>query len=108
MLVRNRNFKVGDRVRWASQARGRQTVKRGRIVAVVPPGVHPFIFDSWTWKVIDLNPALNLNASEYSLSSLGGGMAREQESYLVLVDRGNGKKPALYWPRASTLRIDDK
>jgi hypothetical protein len=77
-------FKVGDRVRWQSQAAGVLRVKVGQVVEVVPPCREP--------------------------QSRGDfGMPRDHESYVVrAIAVGRATKQArCYWPRASALALDD-
>jgi hypothetical protein len=73
-------FRYDDRVEWTSQSHGFRKTKRGRVAQVVSAG---FLPDRVMF------PELYRGA--------GIGMARDHESYVVLV----GSKP--YWPRAKTL-----
>lgn len=82
-------MKKGDEVEWTSQSAGFQKTKVGKIIAVVPAGKLPT-------EVLDTTVEA---AFEFD-----GVMPRNHESYLVMVDRGEGRKPALYWPVASKLK----
>lgn len=73
-------FRPDDTVEWTSQSHGSHKTKRGRVVQIVSAGFLPD-------RV--LFPELYRGA--------GIGMARDHESYVVLV----GSKP--YWPRANKL-----
>ncbi len=75
-------FKIGDEVRWISQAAGRYKWKSGTIIHVQP-------------------------ANEYLPHIYGGGLhsrgKRNHESYVVHV------KGEIYWPRVKHLRkVEDK
>jgi hypothetical protein len=85
-------FKVGDKVRWISHARGRWVEKVGEVVEVVPPhrGVR-----------------LSKYRGDYILSSFSKSNPRLRESYVVAVPVKDGK-PKLYWPRANQLEPLDK
>lgn len=91
-------FKLGDTVRWSSHGGwvGKVThrEKIGEVVAVVQPGVCP-------------SRQLGVLVEKHGAKSMwGGGFARAHESYIVLVDRGPGRKPDLYWPRVSGLGLE--
>jgi hypothetical protein len=74
-------MKVGDKVRWSSQAGGYTKSKEGVVAQVVPAGSLP-------------------DRSFTHLHRVGGiGMARKAESYVVKV----GNKP--YWPLANKLEL---
>jgi hypothetical protein len=82
-------LKVGDKVQWASQAAGYTKAKEGVVALVVPPS---------------LNPCNVIRDTEVShVSCQFDGMARNHESYLVLVTGVKGGKK-LYWPRVSSLQ----
>lgn len=81
---------VGSRVKWTSQANGGFTVKRGVVVVVVPEGKSPFAAAHHYVPIPD----------GYNTTSLGGGLGRRGESYIVAVGR------KLYWPRANQLSMD--
>lgn len=74
-----RQFKVGDKVAWTSQAGGYTKTKRGKVVHVVPAHVMP----------------------PHALTPKGAGMARDHQSYIVEVTRP--RSATLYWPRAAVL-----
>lgn len=96
-------FKVGDKVSWWSQSKGYGKVKRGVVVAVVPPKVQPCRFGSASWRPRGLRDEIGLDESKYSMARLGGGNTRDNESYLVAVEQGGNRKPLLYWPREALL-----
>lgn len=73
-------FKIGDKVKWSSQAQGYSKIKEGEVVQVVPSGERP-----------DRERFIEL----YKHS--GCGFGRSAESYVVRVKRKH------YWPVASKL-----
>lgn len=81
------DFKVGDKVRWVSHARGRWKEKVGEIIEVVPPN-HGVVLSKYRGK--------------YILSRFGKSNPRLHTSYVVAVPSKSGK-PKLYWPRANQL-----
>jgi hypothetical protein len=85
-------FKVGDKVRWISHARGRWLEKVGEVVEVVPP---------------NRGVRLSKYKGAYALGSFSKSNPRLHESYVVAVPVENGK-PKLYWPRANQLEPLDK
>lgn len=88
-------FKVGDIVRWGSQAAGSYTEKAGSIVAVIPAGVDP------------RNIVMEAVATHKAKNAWGRGASRKDESYVVLVPhRGPSGKglPSIYVPVASQLK----
>ena len=101
-----KKFNLGDNVRWPSQARASVTRKSGKVVAVVPAG------DDVKAPFLSL---FSSNAKRDSLLEISakyevmfdGGLPRKHESYLVRVDH-LPRKPALYWPRVSTLELIDE
>ena len=76
---------VGSRVRWVSQSAGKETIKVGVVVAVVPVNARPEKF---------IPKGFRQN------STTGYGKTRDHQSYLVKV---NGKGNMVYWPRVYTL-----
>jgi len=90
-----KTWEIGDLVKWVSGAGGSYTEKRGEIVAIVPAGVAPPHFPSLCKRY---------NAT----NAYGGGGKRSHESYIVLVSDFCGRKPKLYWPRASSLKPEAK
>ena len=72
-------FKVGDRVKWESQAAGISAVKIGDVIMVVPPGATPEI--------------------------KGAGMARAHESYVVLAKTDYSNRKRTYWPLVHKLEL---
>lgn len=79
-------FQEGDTVCWQSAAGGSLTTKTGRVLKRVPAGRRTQSLD------IDFNAFVGLG------STLGGGIPRPHDSYLIAV--GN----RLYWPRVAHLR----
>jgi hypothetical protein len=79
------SLSVGSRVRWVSQSAGRETVKTGVIVAVVPSNARPEKF---------IPKGFRQN------STTGYGRTRDHKSYLVQV---RGKGNMVYWPRVYAL-----
>lgn len=89
-------FKLGDKVKWSSQAGGSWSHKVGTVVAVVPSGWLP---GREEWPSLHTGPGI--------------GGSRDHESYIVSVPapskvRGTGPKrrpakPKIYWPRVSKL-----
>ena len=81
--------KVDDCVEWTSQSAGYTTIKRGKIVAVVP----------------EKGNALQFVPEGFGCRNrYGFGMPRSHESYLIKV-KGKGRK--LYWPHVSGLKKID-
>jgi len=68
-------MKVGDKVKWSSQAQGKWKTKEGVVTRIVPTG-----------KLANLKPSNTC-------------LPRDHESYVVKV----GKK--LYWPRVAALKL---
>jgi len=86
-----KKFKIGDQVNWQSSARGYQTVKEGKIVAIIKAGENP------TLKMQKLEKNHILRCSSES-------QVRKIVSYLVSVEiGGEDAKRALYWPRTQHL-----
>lgn len=88
-------LQVGDVVEWASAAAGSTKVKRGEVVAVVPRG-YPMTHGLRALK--DAPFSFDIMARDASI-------ARDEESYLVLVPQKGNRIPFLYWPRTSSLRL---
>lgn len=86
-------FQVGQDVTWLSQAQGSATRKEGTVAQIVAAGAKPNI--------------QGLSRKHGARSAYGGGMARDHESYVVLVPGGktDKAKPVLYWPRAAALTL---
>jgi len=78
-------FKLGDCVKWKSQAQGYTKEKIGRVVQVVKAGFYPYR---------DSFPQL--------YRRYGVGLCRDYESYVVMV----GHTP--YWPRVKHLQPCDE
>lgn len=85
-------FKVGDWVRWISQAQGVELEKVGQIVAIIPPNV-PY----WKW-----HQSSGFDDTKFILRTDLGSTMRKETSYLVAVppEKGRRGKSRLYWPRA--------
>jgi len=80
-------FSINDKVRWNSQAAGIWKEKRGVIIAIVAPKREAVpIADKFAFPF-----------------RYGGGVWRDHESYLVLVDN-----KVIYWPRVAALRLEIK
>ena len=77
-------FNLGDMVQWESCG----TVKRGEVVAIVPPGEYP--------------PTLE-ELPGFSFKSYGFGQPRKTTSYLIGVTVCRSKIRRLYWPTVSWL-----
>lgn len=86
-----KTFRVGDLVTWTSQSSGSTMTKTGRIVVVLGPDSDPL------WNP-ECNPKKHAATARY-----GGGIPRNHESYVVLVEKG--RRRILYWPRVSQLRL---
>lgn len=78
-------FKVSDRVKWVSQSAGRETVKKGVVVAVVPPSARPEAY---------IPDGMRRNSTN------GYGRSRPHTTYLIKV---TGKGSMVYWPRVHCL-----
>jgi hypothetical protein len=78
-------FAVADRVQWISQSAGRETVKVGVVVAVVPPSARPEDY---------IPDGMRRNSTN------GYGRSRTHTTYLVKV---KGKGSMVYWPRVHCL-----
>jgi hypothetical protein len=90
-------FKIGDKVRWSSQAAGSWVEKTGIIVAVLPPGVPPM-------KNFGEGPIYDMARQHNANIQAGGLQSRTMESYIVLVAGKTPKsKSKLYWPLTSAL-----
>lgn len=123
-----KRFKIGDKVTWSSQGSSTAKKKVGRIVAVMNPntnyaglsalpkrlfedilrengmtrdGARAIINDEFKYShfyIRTLSKKYALMFEPYE------GMYRDETHYLVEVDRGEGKKPALYHPLTKYLR----
>lgn len=80
-------FKVGDKVRWQSQAQGSHKIKEGEVVAVLQPETRP--------SRHDFPDLYKTTLTGYAREP---GYGRSEISYVVRV------KSKHYWPRASALR----
>ena len=80
-------FDVGDEVQWKSNGK----VKTGTVRAVINAGGQP------TEEICAFAGSMSV---EFNPDQV-----RKEESYIVRVDRGQGKKSALYWPLASGLKL---
>lgn len=89
--------RLGQKVRWKSQAGGTWKVKLGTVVCVVPAGMH--WRDAWD----GLPP---WEQQKYAGAGGFSAIARPEESYLVAVPSASEKaKPKLYWPRTPQLEF---
>lgn len=79
------SFRVGDRVKWTSQAAGHTKTKEGEVVLVVPAGYLPN----------------QLPEMEGRRSPCDTVTPRNHESYIVKV---KNKHQSYYWPRVSQLQ----
>lgn len=86
MMYSPEEFKVKDQVRWVSQSSGRETVKKGVIVAVVPPQAKPEDY---------IPDGMRRNSTN------GYGKPRDHTTYLICVA---GKGSMVYWPRVHVLQ----
>jgi hypothetical protein len=96
------SFKIGDRVKWTSQAGGYAAEKTGTVVAVIPVGRR--------FGLLKYLRPLNLDEARacYNTGPIdGAGLARDHESYLVEVKTGktDAAKKTLYWPRVKGLAL---
>lgn len=104
-----RNLKLGTTVTWSSQAGGHTVKKTGKVVCVVAVGVNPFRIQSPNLegkKCWALPNGLKIPCSR---TRYGGGLSREEESYIVRVE---GPKPntveSYYWPQAKLLQVENE
>lgn len=74
----SKQFKVGDKVTWRSQAAGSYTNKKGEIIEVIPAGQRPKI--------------------------PGCGYARKHESYVVKAEAESTGRTRKYWPIVTLLQ----
>lgn len=83
-----REFKIGDKVTWVSQAGGHTKVKSGVVEEVVKPGGRP-----------------SREAFESLYTGNGVGAPRQHLSYVVRVPGATSKSAGVvYWPRAASLQ----
>lgn len=110
-------FKVGDHVRWDSQSGGYWKRKSGEVVAVIPPRGIPRDHLDYTHGGVVLKDHLRAlyaqgkgrNEAETFREKSGGGLGRNEESYLVAVRTVPGRLTrTLYWPVAKLLKRDEK
>lgn len=94
--VDRKQFVVGDWVRWTSQAAGSLKTKTGQVVEIISKSRTSFGIP---------NRGL-MRKYEATHRLQGSGWSRDHESYLVEVQKGNGK-PMLYHPRVSALEGAD-
>lgn len=89
-------FKIGDPVKWSSQAGGRIKQKTGEVVFVVPVGGSSWELDEEK-RYKELMDTHKVHFDGVVLS------ARNHESYLVSVKDGktDKAKKSLYWPRVT-------
>jgi hypothetical protein len=80
--------KVGDRVKWRSQANGNWREKKGTVVAIVPP-------------LADAKSCIPPNAG-YRMKKQKTGVPRKTQSYLVNPD---GYGTELLWPLVDRMEL---
>lgn len=96
-------FEVGNTVEWTSQANGRHITKRGVIVSTIPANTRP-IKSRALQKAREGAGKLGLDKPGIVARTDFGGMARNHESYVVLVPTDNPNRSSrLYWPRVNAL-----
>jgi hypothetical protein len=84
-----KQFRVGDRVVWDSQAGGTHIIKRGVVIAVLRPGEDPV--------------AVHCAKCPHGPRLSGvPGEPRDHESYLIHEETKN----LIYWPRVAALHLD--
>lgn len=86
------SFKIGDKVKWSSQASGSTKEKIGEIVRIVPAKM----------RFSEIIVSLNQSGKKFSLKC-DGWSYRSHESYAVFVPTKSGKSNHLYWPIVSRL-----
>lgn len=97
-------MKIGDWVRWTYQSVG----YLGQVVAVIPEGDTPAQPLAFPRRV--LRSRYEHLGQRFTAGTLGCGMSRKGESYLIAVPkkplktRPSRAKPKLLWPRVSWLK----
>ena len=116
----NKQFKIGQKVRWTSQAGGSYTPKEGTIIASCRPNemvklsqttavnilreVNPNVTVARAKKMAETFPVWHILSKKYRLKfDYGLNTAHEEPHYLVEVDQGEGRKPHLYHPLTRNL-----
>jgi len=92
-----RKFKVGDKVEWTSQARGRSRKKKGKVVAIAPPAP----VECWVMPYLRHYKPKGFSRGR----EMFDGALRKEETYLVEVQKGGKAMPILYAPRTTHLRL---
>lgn len=94
--TKHQKFKKGDIVEWESQSGGWEKKKKGTIIQVVEVGDNPLSY---------ANERFLESLYKFKSNTLGYGMPRDHESYLVLVPGATPKQlPSIYWPRVVKLK----
>lgn len=92
-LIKIMELKIGDKVKWSSQAQGCETTKEGKVVGIVKEKTDP------------LQIFTPLEQTGNYTSAYGGGMSRNHKSYIIAVKGKTDKsKEKLYWPNVSKLK----
>lgn len=87
-------FRIGQSVKWTSQAGGHVRTKQGKIVMIVPATLSALL------RVLE-NKFPDCSVA----NTYGHGYPRDHESYIVRVSSGTKAKDKLYWPRVSALEL---
>jgi len=85
-----KKFAVGDKVGWISKFGNRVEIKKGEVVAVVPP--------EKDFREVEKE----LSEKSFFLSYWSGGTWSKKESYAVITTE-EGHLSRLYWPRVELL-----
>jgi hypothetical protein len=85
-----KKFKIGDTVRWSSQAQGIYKEKQGIVEYIVSANENPEKY----------NPII---VETYHVRPPSFGYPREHESYIIRVPSKTGKTGKFYRPRVSAL-----
>lgn len=85
-----KKFHIGDSIGWISKNQTSVEIKKGQIVAIVPP--------EKDFREIEEE----LSQKSVFLAYWSGGTWRKEESYAVMVTI-HGHLPRLYWPRVDSL-----
>lgn len=94
------SFKIGDKVKWTSQASGFKKEKQGVIHHIIKPGEVPTRHEIYSV----INPVRSDGSLQYS-DAFGGGYSRFKESYIVAVPAKTPRgKATLYWPKEDKLQ----
>lgn len=87
-------MKIGTKVQWTSHGQGTVSTKEGKLVAVVPAGTSASEILTKRFKV-----------NKYDLSCFSDVKTpRSTKSYIVVANRGETRKPRIYWPRVNHIK----